>query len=56
MEIEIDVLINDAKVRLAKAQERLQEGSWRHGVFELGCASARIIQVVELLAKDIRPH
>jgi len=45
-------LLDDARARLDMAAERLLAGDWRRGVFELGCAYARIIQVVEGLPES----
>ena len=51
----IDEYLMDAQKRLATAQELLQRGDWQRGIFELGCASARIFQTVERLDEQISP-
>lgn len=46
-------MLDDAKTHLNKAVELLSEGNWQRGIFDLGCASTRIFQVVEWLQEHV---
>ncbi len=46
--------LSDARTRLDKAAEQLAAGNWQLAIFELGCASARIFQVVEELPDSLK--
>jgi len=51
-----DEYLKDAAARIEQARNLLLTGDWQRGIFELGCASARILQAVEWLNENVGPR
>ncbi len=51
-----DEYLKDAESRIASARNLLTKGDWQRGIFELGCASARILEAVEWLNENVGPR
>src|SRR5713101_8355291 len=48
--------LKDAESRIESARTLLIRGDWQRGIFELGCAFARILETVEWLNENIGPR